>query len=190
MAKQQKSAWVYLIAGLIIGLFVAFLVFLSQQDGASVDIKTAIEDGTRNLSGKDAREVREDPNNAPDSPKFDFYKMLPELQVNVSPNLDVNIGKKPAQVPTPPAKEVQSKTGTGLYYLQVGAFSKFESADQQKAGLVLQNWPTRLQQIRKDDGRSIYRILVGPYNDDQELNNAEKGLKKQGLKPVRQQAKS
>lgn len=181
MAKQQKPAWVYLIAGLIIGLFVAFLVFLSQQDSRHIDIKTAIENGT-----KDTREVRQDANSAPSSPEFDFYKMLPELQVNVSPNLDVNIDSKPRMPkPTAPTKQAD----TELYYLQVGAFSKFESADQQKAGLVLQNWPTKVQQVRKDDGRNIYRILVGPYNAGTELSGAEKGLTKQGLRPVRQAVK-
>ena len=185
MAKQQKPAWIYLIAGLIIGLFVAFLVFLSQQDSGRIDIKTAIEE-----SAKDTREVRQNSNIPPEKPEFDFYKMLPELQVNVSPNLDVNIGSKPA-TPSPSTPPSQPKPiNTELYYLQVGAFTKFESADQQKAGLVLQNWPTKVQQIRKDDGRSIYRILVGPYNPGRELSSAEKGLKKQGLKPIRQQVKS
>lgn len=188
MAKQQKPAWVYLIAGLIIGLFVAFLVFLSQQDGGRVDIKTAIEESAQ--QAKDTREVRQNSGNAPSKPEFDFYKMLPELQVNVSPNLDVNIASKP---PAPKPKETVRTTlssNAELYYLQVGAFTKFESADKQKAGLVLQNWPTKVQQVRKDDGVSIYRILVGPYNTGSELSSAEKGLKKQGLKPIRQATKS
>ena len=182
MAKQQKPAWVYLIAGLIIGLFVAFLVFLSQQDSGQINIKTAIEDSTQRH--KDAREVRQTPNSAPNKPEFDFYKMLPELQVNVSPNLDVNIGSKPAATqPTAP----KPSNGT-LYYLQVGAFSKKEGAEKQKVELILGNWPTRIQQARRPDG-NIYRILVGPYNEGTELSKAEKGLRKQGLKPVRQQAK-
>ncbi len=185
MAKQQKPAWVYLIAGLIIGLFVAFLVFLSQQDSGKINIKTAIENSA---AAKDTREVRQNNQTAPGKPEFDFYKMLPELQVNVSPNLDINIGKKKA-VPTPEPTTPQPSSAE-LYYLQVGAFSQFKSADQQKAGLVLQNWPTKVQQVRKDDGRSIYRILVGPYNDGSELNTAEQGLKRQGLKPIRQATKS
>jgi cell division protein FtsN len=177
MAKQQKPAWVYLIAGLIIGLFVAFLVFLSQQDSREIDIKAAIENSAQR--NKDTREVRQNPNSSPSKPEFDFYKMLPELQVNVSPNLDVNIGSKPKSA-APKAVD------THLYYLQVGAFSKKEGAEKQKVELILKNWPTRIKQ----GGDNIYRIWVGPYSKGNELSRAEKGLRRQGLKPVRQQTKS
>lgn len=185
MAKQQKPAWVYLFAGLIIGLFVAGLIYLSQQDSKHVNIRESLEQEAKRV--KDAREVRQQNQEAPTAPKLDFYGMLPKLEVSVSPDLDVSIAPKPQTQPTPAIESAPTKN-SDLYYLQVGAFSKRSSADSQKAALTLNNWPTRVQQVRRDNGSSIYRVFVGPYNLDNELNQAEKGLIKQGLKPVRQKA--
>lgn len=195
MAKEQKPAWVYLLAGLIIGLFVAFLVFLGQQEGTTINFKTAAEETANKHNSKDTREVRTDNQEAPSGPELSFYDMLPELEVSVSPDLDVNIGSKPRQS-TPAPKPVEKPTATPtdiggeLYYLQVGAFSKFQGADKQKVELLLSNWPAKVQQVRKSSGTSIYRVFVGPYRDGTELSKAEKGLKKQGLKPVRHKANS
>ena len=77
MAKQQKPAWVYLIAGLIIGLFVAFLVFLSQQDSGRIDIKTAIEE---RAARKDTREVRQNTHSAPSKPCLLYTSPSPRDQ--------------------------------------------------------------------------------------------------------------
>ena len=179
MVKQQKSVWVYLIASLIIGLFVTFLIFLSQQDSGQMNIKDSAS------HYKDTREVRQILSAIPSKPEFDFYKMLPELPINVSPKLDMNIGSNSIML-----SSVISKTqaiGSSLYYLQVGAFSKRKSAERRKVELILSNWPIRIQQVPKQGGGNIYRILVGPYNKGIALSYAEKGLRKQGLKPVRRQ---
>lgn len=192
MAKQQKPAWVYLSAGLIIGLFVAGLVYLSQQDGSGIDFKVATEREAQRI--KDAREVKEDKPSPPSKPDLSFYDMLPELEVSVSPDLDLQIAPKQQPVQQTPKSIEKPATSTPvhpaaeLYYLQVGAFSKSDSADRQKAQLTLKNWPTRVQQVRRDNGSRLYRVYVGPYNNDTELRRAETGLKKQGLKPVRQKA--
>lgn len=189
MAQQQKPAWVYLLAGLIIGLFVAGLVYLSQQDGKPVDIKQSIEQNAKRI--KDTREVRQQSSDAPTAPKLDFYGMLPKLEVSVSPDLDVSVAPKPQALPQiqPESQPPTSvTTSSELYYLQVGAFSKRSSADSQKAKLILSNWPTKVQQVRLSNGNNIYRVFVGPYNQGTELKQAEKGLTKQGLQPVKQKA--
>lgn len=190
MAAEQKSPWVYMVAGLIIGLFVAFLVFLSQQDSHPINLKDELA-----KTARDTRDVRKSDRETPQGPgerQFDFYDMLPELEVSVSPDMEVEVTPRPRSEPVvAPQPQTASRSSSGpQFYLQVGAFSKYESADQQKASLLLQNWPTKVQSATKDDGRKIYRVFVGPYADGQPLQSAEKQLKQMGLKPYRYQAKS
>ncbi|MGM0563127.1 MAG: SPOR domain-containing protein [Pseudomonadota bacterium] len=183
MAKDSKSPLLYLAAGLVIGLFVAFLLFLSQQQGESINLKEDIAKAAR-----DARTVREDSQGQSDHPSFDFYEMLPELEVSVGEDNDVRLKPKTGQPALPPVDEEQrapSPEPAGNIFLQVGAFSKFESADRQKASLLLQNWPTKVQSVTRDDGGKIFRVFVGPYSKGEALDSAERQLKKMGLKPYR-----
>lgn len=192
MSEKSTSPIVYLAAGLVIGLFVAFLLFLSQQQSEPVSLKDSIA-----KAAKDAREVREQEESDPTDSSFDFYEMLPELEVSVGE--EGTVTAKPKR-PAPPAQDTASEpsesvrtqsapapVSSGTIYLQVGAYSKFESADQQKAGLLLQNWPTKVQSATKDDGRKIYRVFVGPYSEGASLDSAERQLKSMGLKPYRHQ---
>lgn len=199
MAKQQKPAWVYLFAGLTVGLFVAFLLFLSHQKSADpVDINEAIEQAL--------------PHNKPNKPAKDeekktelgFYDLLPELEVTVTPDLQINIGTKPDSAPNTPApaitpsqnpnthsnKPATNTAKAGAVYWQVGSFSQFSGADKQKATLLLNNWPAKIQQAQLSDGRKVYRVFVGPYNAEQAAQNAGSALKKQGLNPVKHTVKS
>ncbi len=207
MTTAKKSTWVYLLAGGIIAAFVGGLIFLSQQDSGD-NLQAAAE--AQRKRNKDTREVREDgqqnPANAPSAPELSFYNMLPELEVMVSPELDVSIGRRaapsqpPASAPriaaprstprTAPAKPpvAPPAASTERYYLQVGAFSHYQGADRQKASLLLNNWPTRIQQARRADGSKIYRVFVGPYSRGAALDKATQQLKQQGLQPVRSAA--
>lgn len=189
MAKKQKPAWLYLLAGLIVGLFVAFLLFLSQQKSADpVDLNTSIEQALAKKSSNDST------NQAEKKPELGFYDLLPELEVTISPDLEVNIGKKPEQPPkanqNTTQRPVTEQSKASAVYWQVGSFSQYSGADKQKATLILNNWPAKIQQAGLNDGRTVYRVFVGPFNDANSAQQAQTKLKQQGLKPVRHTVKS
>lgn len=213
MAKKQKPAWVYLLAGLIIGLFVAFLLFLSrQQPAAPVDINQSIEQA---LNKKDNQAA------AAKKPELGFYDMLPKLEVSISPELEVRFGNKakakddkqtpsyqpshnaptseqkttaantarPAPAPAAKEKPQVPTKRSNILYLQVGSYSQFSGADKQKATLILSNWPAKIQRVALKDGRQVYRVFVGPYNN-QNIASAQQKLKQLGLKPILHHVKS
>jgi hypothetical protein len=50
----------------------------------------------------------------------------------------------------------------GMYYIQVGSFSKTESIESELAKIG-RNWPLAIQKAGTAE-RPLYRILVGPLN--------------------------
>src|SRR5690554_928434 len=78
--------WVWMTSGLIIGLFVALLVYLNQQPAEPIKLPSF--DPPSGM--RDTRDVRKDaeppappgPSSAPE-PRFEFYNILPDLEVAV-----------------------------------------------------------------------------------------------------------
>ena len=117
-------------------------------------------------------------------PKFDFYKILPGVEVKV-PDAELVAPKadeRPAQkivsaAKPPPNNTVPSPTATGVtaaapatavpatYILQVGAFQTFDEADQSKAQLALQGIQAKIQRVLMNGKEVWQRVQVGPFQN-------------------------
>ena len=180
--RKPVSPWFGLVAGLSIGLFVAFLVFIKMQtphaplpyekDAGLQPVETPRED---------TRDVRKDSDDAippPPKTRFEFYDTLPEMKI-VIPEIEVVI----------PEKEIKGKSEAGvkqvkqpgIYALQVGSFRNPEQADRFKAELVLQGFETSIQQVTINNTDTFHRVRVGPFQDLDALNRARQRLNKQGI---------
>ena len=165
--KQPMPGWVWMFAGLLVGLFVAFLVYLQQQ-------------GKNPLAGislpkppvTDTRAVKKEP--VPKAPKkeddginFDFYSILPEQEV-VIPESELG------NTPTPTAEKAN-------YFLQVGSFKSEEDANSRIAELFLLNLEPSIQKVTVNGGNSWHRVRVGPYTDRRKLDKARRRLQDNGI---------
>ncbi len=95
---------------------------------------------------------------ADNQPKFDFYKLLPQMTVNISTDDDVS---------TSPVinNKLIAKKSTPIYVLQVAALQKDSDATQVKNTLKAAGYTTFTQPYQAPDHTTWYRVLVGPFND-------------------------
>ncbi len=164
--------WLWLLAGLAVGLFVAFLVWLGGGDEG--DDRPV----PRTAPGQDAREVRKAPRPAippPPKPRFEFYELLPDMEVVVVP--EEELGPKPAQ-------GVARVEKPGTYVLQAGSFRSARQADELRARLALMGLESRVQAVTLDSGETWHRVRVGPFRDLAELNRVRAQLAENHIEAI------
>ena len=169
--KQQRSVpgWFWLLTGLLLGLFVAILLYIKQDgDPSTHERASGAQTTTQPGHGKETVQKLSLP--AP-KPRFDFYTILPEVEVVVP---EEELQEKPSQAAPQAAQSGPSNT----YVLQVGSFRKAQDADGLRAKLILQGFDAHIERvnIRNQDW---YRVRLGPFNDLRRLNEVRARLKEQ-----------
>jgi len=167
--------WIWTVVGLIAGLFVAFLVFLQMRPHTMVASQTIEPEKPAEPAGRTKHKVREKPIPAPPKPRFDFYNLLPEMEVIV-PDQELN--------GTPTHEGVKQVEKPGTYLLQAGSFRSQQQADQLRAKLALLGLETRLQTVSINSKQAWHRVRVGPFNNLKDLNEARSLLKKNGIDAI------
>ncbi len=180
-SKKPLPGWLWLITGFALGLIVAFFVYLHGQQA----LKEARQSASGIPSELEQRRVEQPPEPAaPAKRKFDFYTLLPELEVMVpAEDLQQDAQERRAQtarqIPdtrsdrnTPAASQHSSG-----YILQAGSFQKLNEADTLKARPALMGVESSIQTV-KVDRSTWHRVRVGPYRDRQQANRMRAKLKK------------
>lgn len=161
---SQSQAVMPFIAGLVIGLFFAFIVYLKEhQSGMTADQspEVVIQNINKPIPETDIAEEPRIP-----EPQFDFYQILPNMEVNVS-EWEAEEEKQAEPI---------SADDSSVYILQVGSFEQFEAADEIKAKLALLGVSADIQRV-VINGRDIrHRVRVGPYKDPAKLQEARDRL--------------
>jgi cell division protein FtsN len=153
------------ITGLVIGLFVAFIVYLKEHQ-TEILIDQSPELVIQNIKKPvipDADSIEE---TGITEPQFEFYQILPNMEVNVS-EWEAEENKQ---------SEPIAADDSGVYILQVGSFEQYEAADEVKARLALLGVSADIQRV-VINGRDIrHRVRVGPYKDPAKLQEARDRL--------------
>ncbi len=180
--RVQKSApapgsWVSFISGLGVGLLVAFAVYI-WSGHLRIPGATAITPAVPALVDEPAVELPEEPAPVAELPRptFDFYKILPEMEVPIP---DWERGDAPAataeqaQEPDLPAAEdpALAPLDQGTYLLQVGSFKAFEDADRVKATLALHGVTASIQRVVINGQDVWYRVHIGPLASEDEIRD-------------------
>jgi cell division protein FtsN len=171
--SKPARSWLWFVAGLLVGvagtLLAEFQEFYSAEgvvqavrDAASNDQSTARADGKEQKPKKKAKR-----------PRFEFYTMLPEMEV-VVPEHEL-VGARPAA-------RRQAENDDVTYVLQAGSFRKLAQADRLKAELALIGMPVQIQTVSIEGGTKWHRVRVGPFINLQALNEARSELQSNGLK--------
>jgi len=92
---------------------------------------------------------------------------------------------EPLPAPAPKASApAPARAATGadpfVYFVQVGAFSSQDDAEQQRARLALQGFGAKISE-REQGGRTIHRVRVGPFESQAEAIAQQERLKSGGI---------
>ncbi len=171
-AKKTSSilpAWIWLTLGILIGLGIAMLTKINGR---------YLDQGNTNSATTHQEDVQ---NTKPSKkPKFDFYTLLPELEV-VIPDEE----KQPLQQHTTQKKQADY---TGGYLLQAGSFQQFSEADGLKARLALLGVEAHIQSVDVNNSK-WHRVRIGPSKDRQALEELRTRLRKNHIDTLLMQAK-
>lgn len=163
--------------GLSFGLFIAFLFYIqyankypqtTNDDNAVLEEPLGQE--TAQQAEQDNKQQADEIEDVP-APTFDFYKILP--------NKEINISEWVAEEKQEPARN--ETVESGIYVLQVGSFKEFDAADQTKATLALLGINAEIQRVVINGQDIRYRVRVGPYDNPDILMEVRKRLEDNNL---------
>jgi len=100
-------------------------------------------------------------------PRYDFFTVLPEMEV-VVPDRELS---KSAQPQAPQA----TPSGNDQFILQVGSFRSAEEAEQMKARLALQGSVATIQKVTVND-ETWHRVRIGPVQGAREADELRRRL--------------
>lgn len=182
--------WVWGLAGLAVGLLVALIV--SMQDQAPAHTPTPALAPQAPPAEMTAKPVQQPPAvpAQPQRPHFEFYTLLPELEVVVpetAPPKPPAASQPPATAtPQPPATtsaptESPSKAtpppapASERFMLQAGSFRQNQEAERLRASLALLGVEARIQQVTVNND-TWYRVHVGPFSSRSEADRVRERL--------------
>ncbi|MGB5260873.1 MAG: SPOR domain-containing protein [Gammaproteobacteria bacterium] len=171
--RPAVSPLLGVFTGLLIGLFVAFLVYIKMQSPGQPP-QVIVKETLPAESPAETRAGEDKPADKPSEPRFDFYTLLPEMEIVVPEQ----------QIRGKPEQGVPQVERPGTYYLQVGSFKNGEQADRLKAELAIKGFDTIIQKVTIDYNQATetwHRVRVGPYSELEALNNARRKLKASGI---------
>lgn len=183
--KKSMPGYIWLLAGLAIGLFASFLFYLEKQPQEELSFKDAViqelEKATvSRAEKKQDKAVSEKKTSA--EPRFDFYTILPELEVFI-PESEITRkanNKKPVPVSNDSAKQ---------YLLQAGSFNDPTDANRLKATLALMGVESTIQSVNIKNG-TWHRVRIGPFNDTSRLHDTLNTLKQNNIHAMTMELKN
>lgn len=180
--KEQKPipGWIWLLAGLIIGLFVALLVYIKDNSSGKLAITETVSKVFQNKTSSEARGVKKDKATAPpapsssNKPKFDFYTILPELEVAIPEQELIDAH----------TKTNNKQQSTIEYILQAGSFKAYKEADKLKARLALEGIEANIQKVKINATDTWHRVRIGPLKNISQLNKTRRRLRGLGIASI------
>lgn len=166
--RRGMSGGTGLLIGLTIGLLVAAAVFIYDRSGEIAATQT--ENAAPPVTAKKEHVQTETTPEVP-KPRFDFYTLLPELEV-IIPESEI----KEEQARIAPKENVH-------YTLQVGSFRNHDDADSLKAQLAFLGIESDIQKV-SSGGEKWFRVRVGPFNNTRDMNKIRNRLHANDYNPM------
>jgi cell division protein FtsN len=173
--NKSTPGWVWLLVGFTLGLVVALLVYLNGQSTLQELQKSTLLNPNE-ANQQPAQDGQKEASSSTPKRRFDFYTLLPELEVSVP-----EIQKSVQKVKVSPKVTKQAKS-LG-YILQVGSFQKYQEADSLKARIALLGVESNIQTVRVNNG-TWHRVRVGPYRDREQLSRIRNRLRNNNVNAI------
>jgi cell division protein FtsN len=196
--------------GTLLGVFIGLVLGLGLASGVAYYLMKAngpfaVQSAAREGAREPAKVAKADRGEAPDKPRFDFYKILPGIE---EPKVAADAKKAPDRTVVDQAKErgqdkaaekagdkaapkAPDKTAAAepvaaarlpeRFWLQAGSFASEADAENLKARLALAGWQASVQQGTLPDKGVRFRVRLGPFDNTDELNRMRTDLVRNGF---------
>lgn len=190
--------WVWLIAGLSVGLAVAAFVYIKRPvDGTLLPQAHAPAAGAQAEAGdkpaprKSGGKSEALPLPPKEKDRFTFYEILKNQEV-VLPREAAKSAQPPStpkpQTPpnadgSPPAPAA-ADANSGSYIIQVASYRSQTEAEKQKASLALLGIESRIETVTIDGKDTFYRVRIGPDRNWQHVQATMTRLESNGIQAL------
>ena len=159
-------AVIWLFAGILLGLGLAWYLW-SRGFIPQPSAETVISE-EKPPGGEEVAPVVDEPKKS----RYDFFTVLPEMEV-VVPEQELSRTGQPTETPPSPSDSAS-------YLLQVGSFRDHSDAEQMKARLALMGITARIQTVTVNDA-TWHRVRVGPVNGARQADDMRNRLSDNGI---------
>ena len=161
----------WLFIGILIGLGMAWYLaakgFIPQpQRDQPVAGETNRGQDDQAVLDEDSEKAEEEPR----KPRYDFFTVLPGMEVVVSEQ-ELSLRQEPTG---------EALNDTSAYLLQVGSFKSAAEADQMKAQLALSGFTATVHSVKVNDA-SWHRVRIGPVEGAREADEIRRRLLDSGI---------
>lgn len=187
---KKALPWGPMILSFVVGAFIMFLLHIKDNTPVVTPAKKTIE---KKVS-KNSKTVE---------PTFEFYTLLPEMEVVVeTPKKSQPAVVTLPTIPTAPVSPATVATATTAavtadkpvdevsYLLQVGSFRKLADADAYKAKLAFLGVESRVQTVTIDNKDTWHRVQIGPVKGRVKADALQKQLKENSIESLLMRAKN
>jgi len=185
--KKRRTApiW-YALFGIVMGAAIMGGAFWKYQGGAFPDLQAF-----KKTTEKSAKAPKQQAQKTVSTPRFDFYTLLPQDEVEVPG--EVGTQQAMDEKPTPNVAHLAEKTQPekdkqkvatrawenpnfaapnktladakkNLFYLQAGVFTYYGEADRLKARLGMMGQASTIR-VQQQNGLKTYRVMLGPFGN-------------------------
>jgi cell division protein FtsN len=194
-------AWFWLLGGIVIGLGIAVALMFRGYLPEFKEHSPVADKPVKNAASKALISEKKEPAE-PEKPRFDFFTVLPEMEVVVpEQELQRQAKSKPEPVAStntspnentggsPNTSSPATTTQADRYILQVGSFQSSAEAEQMKAQLAMIGFSANIQTVTVN-GQSWHRVRVGPFEGAREAEEMRRMLTDNQFQPLVMKAKS
>jgi cell division protein FtsN len=158
--SNKAPLWAWIVIGLLLAALIYLLIHLSKQ---KQEQQTAITAPAPEKSETQVQNINKTP-----QPRFDFYRILKEREVEVPDR----------------SAEIAAKTPENLiYFLQAGSFRSEDDAEQLRAELILADLEATIETVTSK-GVEWHRVVVGPFDNRSKMAAARSTLASKQLSPL------
>ncbi|HEY9201214.1 MAG TPA: SPOR domain-containing protein [Gammaproteobacteria bacterium] len=194
--KKPVPGYVWMLAGLVIGLFAAFLVYLSKQPAENINFTESVKQELQKAREQDTVEISETKSTdnsdaekpANNKPRFEFYTILSELEVFV-PEPEIESKQTPKSTAKTDTKILTGSSGEAKkYILQAGSFKSLADAERHKATLALLGVQSSIQSVAINNDH-WHRVRIGPFSRADQLYDTLSTLKQNNIQAMTMELK-
>jgi len=170
-SQRQVPGWVWLFTGLVTGGFIMFLYQLAE-------LRFNPDIARPQASAPAKAEPKQD--STEKAPRFDFYAVLPKMEVIVPKGDD----DTPARTSANTGTQTNANHANEQFLLQAGSFRSNADADRRRAELILQGYTVKVQAVELESGDTWHRVMIGPFDNINALHRAQDKMAANGIETL------
>ncbi|MEW8029793.1 MAG: SPOR domain-containing protein [Candidatus Thiodiazotropha sp.] len=170
--QNSGSCLFHMFGGIVIGAFLMGLAWLKLGPGLSTNSVPGVPSPRPEAAKQEHR-------NAP-KPTFEFYTILPEMEVVIP---DEEIVTPDDDTPAKPSgdRSTTPDRQQHSFVLQMGSFRKHQDADRLKAKLALIGIEAEIQKVSINNRDTYHRVRSGPYHSQSQLSAVRRLAKENSI---------